>query len=95
VLVYKVSWLTYLVGRLVVKVKYLGMPNVLADKEIVPEFIQHAAQPRELARAVSRLIDEPAAREKMISELDAIISSLGEGGASECAAKAVVEELRA
>ncbi len=92
-LVYKVSWLTYLVGRLVVKVKYLGMPNVLANEEIIPEFIQHAAQPRELARAVSRLIDEPAARKKMISELDAIISSLGEGGASENAAQAILGEL--
>jgi lipid A disaccharide synthetase len=93
VLVYKVSWLTYLVGRLVVRVKFLGMPNILANKEIVPEFIQHAAQPRELARAVSRLIDEPAAREKMISELDAIISSLGDGGASENAAQAILGEL--
>jgi lipid-A-disaccharide synthase len=94
VLVYKVSWLTYLVGRLVVRVKFLGMPNILANKEIVPEFIQYAAQPRELARAVSRLIDEPAAaRGKMISELDAIISSLGEGGASENAARAILGEL--
>jgi lipid A disaccharide synthetase len=93
VLVYKVSWLTYLVGRLVVRVKFLGMPNILANKEIVPEFIQHAAQPRELARAVSRLIDEPAAREKMISELAAIISSLGDGGASENAAQAILGEL--
>jgi hypothetical protein len=39
------------------------------------------------------LIDEPAAREKMISELDAIISSLGEGGASENAARAILGEL--
>ena len=93
VLVYKVSWLTYLVGRLVVRVKFLGMPNILANKEIVPEFIQHAARPREVARAVSRLIDEPTAREKMISELDAIISSLGEGGASENAARAILGEL--
>jgi lipid-A-disaccharide synthase len=69
------------------------MPNILANKEIVPEFIQHAAQPRELAGAVSRLIDEPAAREKMISELDAIISSLGEDDASENAAQAILGEL--
>jgi lipid-A-disaccharide synthase len=93
VLVYKVAWLTYLAGRLLVKVKYLGMPNVLANKEVVPEFIQHAAQPRKLAWAVSRLIDKPSVRQKMVSEFDAIISSLGEGGASEKAAKAILEEL--
>ena len=92
-LVYKVSWLTYLAGRLVVKVKYLGMPNVLANKEVVPEFIQHAAQPRRLARALSRLLNEPSTREKMASEFDAVISSLGGSGASEKAAKAILEEL--
>src|SRR5437660_9507582 len=45
VLIYRVAWLTYLSARLVVKVKYLGMPNVIANREIVPEFIQHIAQP--------------------------------------------------
>jgi len=94
VLVYKVSWLTYLAGRLLVRVKYLGMPNVLAGKEVVPEFIQHRAQPRALAQAISRLLDEPSARQQMISEFDAIVAQLGEGGASEKAAKAILEEVQ-
>jgi lipid-A-disaccharide synthase len=93
VLVYKVSWITYLAGRILIRVKYLGMPNVLADKEIVPEFIQYAAKPTKLACAVLGLLDNPTAREKMISEFDAIIRSLGETGASERAARAVLEEL--
>jgi len=95
VLVYKVSWLTYLVGRLVVKVKYLGMPNVLANKEIVPEFIQRDARPNKLTKAILRLFDDRAMRKKMLSDFDAIIRSLGEGGASDNAAKAILEELRA
>jgi lipid-A-disaccharide synthase len=93
VLVYKVSWLTYLAGRLLVRVKYLGMPNVLAEKEVVPEFIQHRAQPRALAQAISRLLDEPSARQQMISKFDVIVAQLGEGGASERAANAIVEEI--
>ena len=92
-LIYKVSWLTYLVGRLVVKVKYLGMPNVLADKEIVPEFIQHRARPKDLAKAVVRLLDDPIAREKMISAFDKIAAQLGESGASERVAKAILSEI--
>ncbi|HSH39437.1 MAG TPA: lipid-A-disaccharide synthase, partial [Chthoniobacterales bacterium] len=44
VLVYRVAWLTYAAARAVVKVKHLGMPNVLAGREIVPEFIQHHAR---------------------------------------------------
>jgi len=93
VLIYKVAWPTYLAARLVVSVKYLGMPNVLADKEVVPEFIQHRAKGRAIANAVLRLIDEPSTREQMISEFDAIIAKLGEGGASDRAANAIVNEL--
>jgi len=94
VLVYKVSWLTYLAARLVVNVRYLGMPNVLANKEVVPEFIQHRAKPRAIAKALLRLMDEPARRSEMISDFDAIISTLGEGGASRVAAGAIIDELR-
>ena len=44
VLVYRVAWLTYFAARIVVRVKHIGMPNVLAGREIVPEFIQHHAR---------------------------------------------------
>jgi len=56
---------TYLAGRLLVKVKYLGMPNVLADKQVVREFIQHRARPKDLAKALAQLLDNPMARERM------------------------------
>ena len=93
VLVYKVAWPTYFAGRLLVKVKYLGMPNVLAEKEIVPEFIQHRANPDDLAKTVLCLLDDPMAREQMISEFDKIAAQLGESGASERAAKAILAEI--
>jgi lipid-A-disaccharide synthase len=92
VLVYKVSWITYLAGRLLVKVKYLGMPNVLAEKEIVPEFIQHHAQPAMIAQAVLHLL-ETGARAQMFSEFDKIRDQLGGAGASERAAKAILAEI--
>jgi lipid-A-disaccharide synthase len=93
VLVYKVSWLTYLAGRLVIKVDYLGMPNVIANKEIVPEFIQHEAKASAIVKAMLPLMDEPAARHEMISAFDEIAATLGEGGASNRAALAIIEEL--
>jgi lipid-A-disaccharide synthase len=92
-LVYKVAWPTYVVGRIVVKVEYLGMPNVLADEEVVPEFIQHRARPKAIAEAVTQLLDDGAARQKMISEFDSIIPNLGQGGASDRAAEAIWNEL--
>jgi lipid-A-disaccharide synthase len=94
VLIYKVAWPTYLAARLVVNVKYLGMPNLLAGKEVVPEFIQHRAQPGAIAKAVRLLMDDARARERMISEFDAIIDKVGTGGASEKAAQAIIEEVR-
>jgi lipid-A-disaccharide synthase len=92
-LVYKVAWPTYFAGRLLVKVKYLGMPNVLADKEVVPEFIQHRAAPRELANAIAQLIDDAQSRQRMIWEFDKIAAQLGESGASERAARTILNEI--
>jgi lipid-A-disaccharide synthase len=93
VLIYKVAWPTYLAARLVVSVKYLGMPNVLANKEVIPEFIQHRARPTAIAEAARRLVENANARERMISEFDTIVRKLGEGGASEKAARAILEEV--
>jgi lipid-A-disaccharide synthase len=95
VLIYKVAWPTYLAARLVVSVKYLGMPNVLADREVVPEFIQHRARSDAIVKAVRRLIEDADARDRMISEFDRIVSKLGEGGASDQAARAIIEEIGA
>ncbi len=93
VLIYKVAWPTYLAARLVVNVKHLGMPNVLAEREVVPEFIQRRAKPEAIAKAVYQLIENAGARERMISEFDAIVGQLGKGDASERAAEAIIEEI--
>jgi lipid-A-disaccharide synthase len=93
VLIYKVAWPTYLAARLVVNVKYLGMPNVLAGREVVPEFIQHRAKPEAIAKAAWQLMENTDAQERMISEFDTIIGKLGEGEASEKAAGAIIEEI--
>jgi lipid-A-disaccharide synthase len=94
VLVYKVAWPTYLAARAVVNVNYLGMPNLLADKQVVPEFIQQQAKPGTIAKAMGPLVEDAYAREQMISAFDAIISKLGGVGASEHAAQAILEELK-
>jgi lipid-A-disaccharide synthase len=93
VLIYKVVWPTYLAARLVVNVKYLGMPNLLADKEVVPEFIQHRAKSSAIAEAVQPLIENADARERMISQFDSIVPKLGNSGASQRAARAIIEEI--
>jgi lipid-A-disaccharide synthase len=95
VLIYKVAWPTYVAARLVVNVDFLGMPNLLAGKEVVPEFIQHEAKPDAIVKAVRLLMEESPARDRMISDFDTIIAKLGGTGASERAAQIILEELQA
>jgi lipid-A-disaccharide synthase len=93
VLIYKVAWPTYIAARLVVNVDYLGMPNLLADKQVVPEFIQHEAKPSVIVKALQALMDDAKVRDRMISEFDAIVGKLGGSGASDRAARAIIQEL--
>jgi lipid-A-disaccharide synthase len=94
VLIYKVAWPTYVAARLVVNVDFLGMPNLLAGKEVVPEFIQHEAKPDAVVNAVRSLMEDSPARDRMISDFEVIVSKLGGSGASERAAQAILKELK-
>src|SRR5206468_5959647 len=94
VLIYKVAWPTYVAGRLVVNVEFLGMPNLLAGKEVVPEFIQHVAKPDAIVNAVRLLLEDSPARDRMISDFVATTSKLSGTGASVRAAQAILDELK-
>src|SRR5439155_22438094 len=73
VLIYKVAWPTYIAARLVVNVDYLGMPNLLVDKQVVPEFIQHEAKASVIVKALQALMSDAMVRDRMICEFDAIV----------------------
>jgi len=72
-----------------VKVKWLGMPNVIANRAIVPEFIQHQATPSRIAAATKVLIEDRNKRATMQRDLAGVVGSLGGPGASERAARAI------
>ncbi|MBV8814725.1 MAG: lipid-A-disaccharide synthase [Verrucomicrobia bacterium] len=93
VLLYKVSWLTFIPGRLLVKVRHLGMPNILAGRTMIPEFIQHQARPTSIADAVWELYRSESARSSMIKGMDEIILQLAEVDAGRRAAEVVLHEL--
>jgi lipid-A-disaccharide synthase len=93
VLVYKVSWPTYFAARLMMQTRFLGMPNVLADREIVPEFLQHEARPKKIAESLLQLMNDSPRRAQMVADFEAVIAKLGETGASEKAARAILSEL--
>jgi lipid-A-disaccharide synthase len=95
VLIYKVSWLTYAVGRALIRVDYLGMPNILAGRPLIPEFIQQDAEPRRIAEVLEELAADEGARRAMIHGMDEVIQSLGEEDAGRRAAKALLDHLGA
>jgi lipid-A-disaccharide synthase len=90
VTLYKTSWLTYEIGKRIVTVKSLTMPNLLADEEVFPEFIQDTAMAENIANAALTLLQDEQRRQKIRSQLDKIISSLGEPGATNRAAAAIL-----
>ncbi len=93
VAIYKTSWTTYQVARHLVKVKHLAMPNLLANEEIFPEYIQNAATPENLARAALEILRDEPRRHRIKTKLAEIIATLGPPGASQRAARAIVNLL--
>jgi lipid-A-disaccharide synthase len=90
VVIYKTSWSTYLLGRTFIGVKYLAMPNLLADQQIYPEYIQGQANPENIYAATKDLLNNPARRATIKSKLQTVITTLGEPGASHRAARAIL-----
>lgn len=87
---YRTSWSTYEIGRRLVMVKYLAMPNLLAGEEVMPEFLQHAATPEALAREALALLQDPARTARIREKLGNLVRQLGEPGAPRRAAQAML-----
>ena len=94
VTLYKTSWLTYQIGKRIVTVKSLTMPNLLAGESVYPEFIQNEATPENLSRAALELLENAAHRAQIKAQLAKIIASLGEPGAAGRAATAILSLFR-
>jgi lipid-A-disaccharide synthase len=93
VVFYKTSFFTYQLGKQIVKVKYIAMPNLLANEEIFPEFIQDAATPENLASAALKILRDPQGRTRLEAKMAEIAAGLGEPGASGRAAQAILSVL--
>ena len=90
VTLYKTSWLTYQIGKRIVTVKSLTMPNLLAKEEIFPEFVQNAATPEGISHAALELLQNEILRGRIKERLAKIVSQLGDPGASQRAATAIL-----
>jgi lipid-A-disaccharide synthase len=82
VIVYRVSGLTYRIARRVVQVPFIGLVNLVAGEGVVPELIQDEATPERAALESARLLDDPAARGRVLAGLERVRGLLGGAGAS-------------
>ena len=95
IIVYRAPRLTFWLARQLVRVKWIGLANLIAGRSIVPEVLQDEVTPERLTEEVLHLLrDRPAYRE-MQQALEQVRASLGEPGASERAAAVVLAECRA
>lgn len=79
---YRVAALTYLLGRRLIKIPYIGLPNIIAGRRIVREFVQRDANAQALYDEISRILTDRDYAETMRTELSELKASLGHGGGS-------------
>jgi lipid-A-disaccharide synthase len=83
VVAYRTGALNYAIARRVVRIRHIGLVNVVAGREVAPEFIQHDLQPQRVADALEPLLDRRSVeRESMLTGLDEVRSRLGKPGAA-------------
>jgi lipid-A-disaccharide synthase len=95
VIAYKLSPLTYLLGRLLVNIAFIGLPNIIAGKKIVTELIQDAATAENLAIEINRLLNDEIYVQTMKEALSQVKKRTGKGGGSINLANLALEMLGA
>jgi lipid-A-disaccharide synthase len=94
VIVYRLGPLSYGLGRLLVRgVRYIGMPNIVADREVVPELLQSQATGPRIADAAQAILADPVRYARMVEDLREVRRRLGRGGAAGRAAAIALEML--
>jgi lipid-A-disaccharide synthase len=92
--VYKAGQLSYLVVKMVIKVKFISLVNLIAGKAVVKEFIQDSASVENISLELQALLRNATYRNQMLDEYNRIAELLDTGSASENAASLMVEHLR-
>lgn len=91
VIVYRVSAPTYWIGRMLIRVKCIGLANIVAGRKVVPELIQKDACGEKIAAEALKILSDSTYRENMTAELSAIRGKMGNAGAATRVAQMVLE----
>lgn len=91
VIIYRVNALTYFLGKFLVKIPNIGLPNIVAGRRIMPELLQGGANPDSIAAEAMRLLFDKEARQQAMSDLAEVREKLGDTGAVERVAQVILE----
>ncbi len=95
IVTYRVGLLSWILARLLIRVRFIGLPNLVAGGPIVPELIQFAATPERLAATALDILNSSERQDRMRAALEDVRRRLGSGGAAERAAREVLALLPA
>jgi len=89
---YRVSPITFAIGRAVVKTRFIAMPNILLNGPVVPEVIQDGVTPERLASLALDILDNPANHSRISNQLRQVRNILGSGRVIPRVAAAILKE---
>lgn len=90
IVIYKVSPLTYWLGKILINLNYISLVNIVAEKKVVPELIQWDAKPDNISREVLKILKDKEIYNNMLAGIKAVKEKLGRCGASERAAQIIL-----
>jgi len=93
IVIYKITPLSYLIGKLLVHIEHLAMPNLIINERAIPELIQNEATGENISKQVLCIISDHNARQKMLNKLEKLKTSLGEPGCAKIVASTIMSEL--
>ena len=91
VIIYRISPLSYWAGRMIIKLSHIGLANLVAGEEVVPELIQGEVTPGRLAHETLNILEDMDIKREMKEKLENIKKKLGMGGASKRTAEIAME----
>ncbi len=93
VICYKGGWISYYIARMLIKIKFIGLANLIMDKGIVREMIQGELTVKELKKELNKLIYDDAYRARLKNDYSALKQKLGGSGSSERTAQLMYDRL--
>lgn len=94
IIVYKASFITHMIAKALVKVPFIGLPNLLAGEKIAPELLQNNCTPQKIAAAAELILTDDGLRRGMRGRLADAVKNVGARGASDRAAKEILDAVR-